>query len=167
MLVSRHRDGRLIGDIVSRFELDIVHGSTSRGGATGMMTLARLLERGDLAAITPDGPRGPRRQAAPGVAQLAALAGVPVIPCAAATTRRCMLRSWDRMLLPLPFGRGAVVVRAPVVVAREKAEEALARIVAGMQEAGALADEWVSARGGPAPPPAQVPHRMMRDEAEA
>ena len=153
VLVSRHRDGRLIGDIVGRFELDVVHGSTSRGGAAGMMSLVRLLEGGDVAAITPDGPRGPRRVAAPGVAQLAALSGFTVIPCAAATTRRQLLPSWDRMLLPMPFGQGAVVVRPPVAVAREEADAALGRIVAEMNEAGAIADAWVVARGGSAPPP--------------
>src|SRR5689334_20566130 len=34
---------------------------------------------------TPDGPRGPRRQAALGVAQIAALSGAPILPCAAQT----------------------------------------------------------------------------------
>ncbi len=165
VLVSRHRDGQFIGDVIGRFDLDVVHGSSSRGGAAGMMSLARLLERGNVAAITPDGPRGPRRVAAPGVAQIAALSGVAVIPCAAATTRRRLLPSWDRMLLPLPFGRGAVAVRAPVVVARDEAGAALARIASGMDEAGAIADAWVAARGGPVPPPAEVPRRVGRKDA--
>ncbi|MFC0411035.1 lysophospholipid acyltransferase family protein [Roseomonas elaeocarpi] len=147
VLVSRHRDGRFIGDIIGRFQLDTVHGSTSRGGAAGMVALLRLLEAGDLGAITPDGPRGPRRQAAAGVAQIAATAGVPVIPCAASTTRRRVLRSWDRMVLPLPFGRGVVVVCPPVTVRRDEVEAGLAAITAGMNEACALADRWVAAGG--------------------
>jgi lysophospholipid acyltransferase (LPLAT)-like uncharacterized protein len=75
VLVSRHRDGRFIGTIVRRFRLEIVHASSSRGGATGMRVLLRALAAGDSIAITPDGPRGPRRRAAPGVAMLAALSG--------------------------------------------------------------------------------------------
>jgi len=147
VLVSRHRDGRFVGRVIGRFRLNTVHGSTSRGGAVGMMAMLRLLERGDLGAITPDGPRGPRRQAAPGVAQIAAAAAVPVIPCAASTTRRRVLRSWDRMVLPLPFGRGVVVVCPPVTVARDAVEPGLAAIAAGMNEACDMADRWVASGG--------------------
>ena len=87
--------------MVSRFALDVVLGSSSRGGAKGLRTAAQLLAGGDHIAITPDGPRGPRRVAAPGVAQLAALSGAPVLPCAAQTTRRWVLPTWDRMVVPL------------------------------------------------------------------
>ena len=88
VLVSQHRDGRFIGAVVSRFALNVVLGSSSRGGTRGLRVLLDLLAQGDHIAITPDGPRGPRRVAAAGVAQLAALSGAPVLPCAAQTTRR-------------------------------------------------------------------------------
>ena len=64
VLVSQHRDGRFIGEVVSRFRLVMVHGSTSRGGAAGMRGLLRVLKGGSPVAITPDGPRGPRPPAA-------------------------------------------------------------------------------------------------------
>ena len=88
VLVSRHQDGRLIGDMMRGFGLDLVHGSSSskgaeqKGGASGLRALLAALAAGDQVVITPDGPRGPRRQVARGVAQLAALAGVPVLPVA-------------------------------------------------------------------------------------
>jgi lysophospholipid acyltransferase (LPLAT)-like uncharacterized protein len=69
VLVSQHRDGRFIGNIVSRFRLTMVHGSTSRGGAAAMRSLLQVLRRGSPVAITPDGPRGPRRVANEGVAR--------------------------------------------------------------------------------------------------
>ncbi len=77
VLVSRHRDGRFIGTVIGRFDMQVVIGSSSRGGAAGLRALLGLLRDGGLVAITPDGPRGPRRHAAPGVAQLAALSGAP------------------------------------------------------------------------------------------
>ena len=70
--------------------------------------------------ITPDGPRGPPRVAAPGVAQLAAMAGVRVLPCAAQTSRRRVLGTWDRMVLPLPWGRGVIVCAPPIMVPRNQ-----------------------------------------------
>jgi lysophospholipid acyltransferase (LPLAT)-like uncharacterized protein len=88
VLVSRHRDGQVIGEVMRGFGVAVVHGSTTRGGQDrgGPASLRRLrdiLVGGGHVAITPDGPRGPRREAAPGVAQLAALSGVAVLPCAA------------------------------------------------------------------------------------
>ena len=45
VLVSQHRDGRFIGAVVSRFALNVVLGSSSRGGAKGTRLLLSLLER--------------------------------------------------------------------------------------------------------------------------
>jgi len=145
VLVSRHSDGRLIGDLVRRFGVDIVHGSTARdgqerGGAAALRALVQRLAAGNHVVITPDGPRGPRRQAAQGVAQLAALSGVPVLPCAAQTSRRRVLCSWDRMVLPLPFGRGVIVCGRPIAVARRDAEATLPVIAAALSEAAERAD---------------------------
>ena len=123
VLVSRNRDGRLIGDVMRSFGLELVHGSTAKngvqkGGAAGLRALSQVLAAGGQVVITPDGPRGPRRVAAPGVAQLAALAGVPVVPCAAQSRRRRVLPTWDRMMLPLPYGRGVLVCGPPLAVPR-------------------------------------------------
>lgn len=140
VLVSQHRDGRLIGMVAARFNLAMVHGSTSRGGAAGLRSLAKLLAAGQQVVITPDGPRGPRREAAPGVAQLAALTGRPVLPCGGAITPARLLSSWDRMMLPLPFGRGVLVVGPPVTVPRDAAEAALPAIEAALTEVCDRAD---------------------------
>ena len=140
VLVSQHRDGRFIGAVVSRFALDVVLGSSSRGGARGLRLLLNLLAGGDHIAITPDGPRGPRRVAAAGVAQLAALAGAPVLPCAAQTTRHRVLPTWDRMVVPLPFGRGVVVCLPTITVQRDAWQDAVPAIAEALTEAANRAD---------------------------
>ncbi len=139
-LVSQHRDGRLIGQIVRSFGIEPVHGSSSRGGAAGLRRLLDLLRGGAMIGITPDGPRGPRRQAAPGMAQLAALAQVPILPCAIRTSRRIALNSWDRMAIPLPFGRGVVVCGPTISVPREAWRDSLPLIAAAMNAAADRAD---------------------------
>ena len=140
VLVSQHRDGRLIGEIMRRFRAEVVHGSSSRGGAASVRSMMALLAEGELIVITPDGPRGPRRQAAPGVARLAAVSRTLVLPCAAQTTRRRVLSSWDRMILPLPFGRGAVVCCPAIEVERENWQDATSVIAAAMNRAAQRAD---------------------------
>ncbi|MGE0370708.1 MAG: lysophospholipid acyltransferase family protein [Gammaproteobacteria bacterium] len=134
-LVSHHRDGRLIGNIVRRFDIELVLGSSSRGGADSLRRLKQLVDGGSVIGITPDGPRGPRRQAAPGIAQLAALTGVPVVPCAVITARHVRLGTWDRMVLPLPFGRGVLVCGPAIRVERGAWREALPRISAAIDQA--------------------------------
>lgn len=143
ILASRHRDGRFLGEIMRRFGVDVVHGSTARdgqdkGGAAGLRALLAALAGGSHAVITPDGPRGPRRIAAPGVAQLAARAGVAVLPCAGQTRWRIELPTWDRMILPLPFGRGALVCLDAIAV--PDPEAALPVIAAAMSRAADTAD---------------------------
>jgi lysophospholipid acyltransferase (LPLAT)-like uncharacterized protein len=87
ILISESRDGRFIAAIVRRFGIEVAPGSSSRGGAVAVRSLVALLGHGSHIGITPDGPRGPRRQAALGVAQIAALSGAPILPCAAQTSR--------------------------------------------------------------------------------
>jgi len=145
VLISRHFDGRFIALLLTRFGLNVVHGSTARngqdrGGAAGLRQMLERLGQGEQIAITPDGPRGPRRTAASGVAQLAALSGIPVLPCAAQTSWRLTLNSWDRMVLPLPFGRGTLVCGPPIPVGRDDAVTALPTIAAALTDAAERAD---------------------------
>lgn len=140
VLVSQHRDGRFIGNVLVGFNVDVVLGSSSRGGASSLREMVRLLGDGDLVAVTPDGPRGPRRRAAPGVAHLAALSGAPVLACAAQTSRRRVLRSWDRMVIPLPFGRAVIVCRPLIPVPPEGWRDALPAIEAALTAAADEAD---------------------------
>jgi lysophospholipid acyltransferase (LPLAT)-like uncharacterized protein len=140
VLASRHRDGRFIGAIMQRFVAGVVFGSSSRGGAQGLRSLVKLLANGNHIVITPDGPRGPRRVAAPGVAQLAALSGAPVLPCAAQTTRGWVLGSWDRMVVPKPFGRGVIVCLPTIAVPRGEWQAALVKIGEALTDAAERAD---------------------------
>ncbi len=145
VLVSRHQDGRLIGTIMQAFGVDIVYGSSARrqkdkGGGASLRALMGVLRHGDQIVITPDGPRGPPRTAAAGVAQLSALTHAPIIPCAAQTSRRRVLGTWDRMVLPLPFGRGVIVCAPPIVVARDASATILPQIEAAMTRAAEEAD---------------------------
>ncbi|MBS0560171.1 MAG: DUF374 domain-containing protein [Proteobacteria bacterium] len=140
VLVSLHRDGRFIGAIMRHFHIEVVLGSSSRGGAAALRGLLALLSAGDFVAITPDGPRGPRRTAAPGVAQLAALSGVAVLPCAAQTSRKWVLKTWDRMVLPRPFARGVVVCLPLIEVPRAGWQDSLPAIEAALIAAADRAD---------------------------
>jgi lysophospholipid acyltransferase (LPLAT)-like uncharacterized protein len=93
-----------------------------------------------LVGITPDGPQGPRRLAAAGVVHLAALADVPILPCAARTSRHIQLNTWDRMPIPLPFGRGVMVCGPPIRVGRTGWKTAVPAVTEALNQAAARAE---------------------------
>jgi lysophospholipid acyltransferase (LPLAT)-like uncharacterized protein len=151
VLVSRHIDGRFIGGVLRRFSVGIVHGSTrrggrDRGGAAGARALLARLADGDHVVLTPDGPRGPRRTAAPGIAQLAAWSGARVLPVGAQTSLRWVLPTWDKMVVPLPWGRGALVCGPTISVAPDEWEAAAPAISAALSDAADEADRLVARR---------------------
>jgi lysophospholipid acyltransferase (LPLAT)-like uncharacterized protein len=116
MLISQHRDGRIIAGAVKGFGINAIAGSSSRGGGAALRAMLRKLRSGQCVGITPDGPRGPLMRASVGVVNLARLAGVPIVPVAYSASRRRVLSSWDRFVLALPLGRVAFVWGEPVTV---------------------------------------------------
>ncbi len=114
MLTSTHADGVLIAKTIARFGVKLIEGSTNRGAAAALRMMVQKLRMGEQVAITPDGPRGPARKAAPGVASVAMLAQAVVIPVAYSVSRARFMRSWDRMLIPLPFSRGVMIWGEPI-----------------------------------------------------
>jgi lysophospholipid acyltransferase (LPLAT)-like uncharacterized protein len=117
-LISGHRDGQLISKIAGMFGIDTVVGSTTRGGSKAIRELIRLSGEGHSIYITPDGPRGPAMKAQRGIVELARLTGLPILPAAASTTRGGERNTWDRILVPYPFGRTVVRWGEPIRVGR-------------------------------------------------
>lgn len=115
-LVSRHRDGEVLARVLRGLGYATARGSSGGGGAVGLRTLAAAGRSGRPLAVTPDGPRGPRRRCKPGVALAAAVAGLPVVPVGAAVTRGWRLASWDRFLIPAPGATVLVAYGAPIPV---------------------------------------------------
>jgi len=117
-LISAHSDGRMIARIIERLGMNVVTGSSSRGGAKAMLQMIRILRKGDMIGVTPDGPRGPRMRAQVGTIALAQAANVPVLPMSFSAKRCRFLQSWDRMQLVHPFTRGLYIYGEPFLVPR-------------------------------------------------
>lgn len=108
ILISASFDGELIARTVQRLGFHVVRGSSSRGGASGLLAMQKAVEEGRIVAFTADGPRGPVYVAKPGFAALAqqttGVAGAfHLVP-----KRAWELKSWDRFLIPKPFTTVAI-----------------------------------------------------------
>ena len=78
-----------------------------------------MARSGSSVAFTPDGPRGPARVVKDGMIHAARSTGLPIIPLAFAAARFKRLRSWDRMIVPLPFSRALFLYGEPIAVPRD------------------------------------------------
>jgi len=144
MLISSHPDGRLISGTVRHFGIETVAGSSTRGGSEALRTLVRLIKKGGSVGITPDGPRGPRMHASEGAVALARLSGAPILPAAVSVSRRIVMRTWDKLIIALPFGDGAMVWGDPITVkADDDAERARLHLETELNRVTAEADHLV------------------------
>ncbi len=115
-LISASKDGAFLAQVLLRHGVEAVRGSTSRRGPQALLELKGKIARGFDAAITPDGPRGPRYVVQTGVIQLAQVTGMPIIPVTCNTRRKVCLKSWDGFQIPLPFARCDLVFQPPIRV---------------------------------------------------
>ena len=92
ILISQHRDGELICQIVKHFGFEAVRGSTTRGGNVAFRQLVRLGRSGVDLVVTPDGPKGPRHVVQSGVIHLAKATGLPIVPLTFACSKKKSFR---------------------------------------------------------------------------
>lgn len=149
-LASRSRDGGYISDILARFHMPAVRGSSSKGGAAAVRQLEACLSQGQSVFITPDGPRGPRYQPQPGAVWLAARSGLPIVPLGLNFRRHWELGGWDRGQIPVPFSRAELVVAPPLTFSLDEAENDLPACVERLREQLTAITRW----DHPAPKPA-------------
>lgn|SRR5574341_227115 len=124
ILISQHRDGEFIARIVQRLGMAPVRGSSTKGGAKGVLEMVRTGQKHDL-AITPDGPRGPRYKVQPGTAYLASRSGSALVPMISSAKSAWILKSWDSFMIPKPFTRVVVLIGEPLWVDSEANQESL------------------------------------------
>ncbi|WP_419903636.1 lysophospholipid acyltransferase family protein [Kiloniella sp.] len=125
MLISAHRDGRVIAKSIENLGFKTVEGSSRRGGASALVTLKRTLDKGGAIGVTPDGPKGPRMRAKTGAIKAAQMTGRPILPVTGGVSNRKVFNSWDRFFLPLPFSRGIILWGTPIIVERDASKEEL------------------------------------------
>ena len=124
-LISQSRDGEYVTRLAQRFGYVITRGSASRRGVGGLKGLLDMLKNGRTIIITPDGPRGPRETVLPGVLQLAKLSSIPITPVGFSCTNNIRLNSWDRFMIPLPFGTTYTIIGESIHIHPDDSPEVL------------------------------------------
>ena len=147
MLLSRHKDADVLGEVADIFGFETVRGSTNRGGAEAVRAMMQKSKQYHL-AITPDGPRGPRRKLSRGCVFLASKLQIPIVMLGLGYDRPWRLRTWDRFAVPKPFSRARCIASPEIFVPPDidvetTGEYALA-IEKTMTQLCELAEDWAT-----------------------
>jgi lysophospholipid acyltransferase (LPLAT)-like uncharacterized protein len=149
VMISQHADGELIAQVCKYLGVDVVRGSTTRGGAAALYGMIQQGEDSHM-LVTPDGPRGPRRHAQAGAVYLAARTGLPVVPVGVGFRNAWRAKSWDRFAVPKPFSSIVAVampiLHVPAEVDRDTITEYRLELEKRMLAATAAAETWAEGR---------------------
>lgn len=142
ILISSHGDGEIIARVTALFGFEHIRGSSSKGADRALKQMLKLARRNEDLIVTPDGPRGPAEVVKPGVAQIAKLTGLAVVPFAIAASSCVRLNSWDRFMIPFPFSRCYFVWGDPISCdTDEEVEQFRLRVEEVLKRVTAEADE--------------------------
>lgn len=128
MLASQHRDGQMISQTVAHLGISSIAGSSTRGAGPAVRAILKKIKEGGTVGITPDGPRGPRMRSTDGVINIARLSGAPIVPVTYSAGPGRFMSTWDRFLVPRPFGKALFIWSEPIVVPRDADETQVAEL---------------------------------------
>ena len=114
IISSRHPDSELLANILKRWGYGLIRGSTNKGGVRVIRKMTEIFKEGGIIALTNDGPKGPARIAKSGSIGLAIKNNVKIITVTGSATKYWQMKSWDRFMLPKPFGKIQIVVSSPI-----------------------------------------------------
>jgi len=116
-MVSLSKDGDLQNEILKLLGFSIVRGSSGKRGQEALYEMTDMILKGCHGALAVDGSRGPYGKVKDGILHLARDTGGVVIPLAAATQRKIVLKkSWDKYEIPLPFSKTVVLEGKPLEI---------------------------------------------------
>ncbi len=128
VVISDHFDGKIIAKVMSYFKLGVVHGSSNKNAAKVLLSALKSLKDGKDIGITPDGPRGPRYEVSKGVIALAQKRDAKVVVFSLNPTKFWQLNSWDKFVIPKPFGKLYFRASSPIDLSGISLDEATLKV---------------------------------------
>ena len=123
-MISEHKDGEAIARTVEHLGIGSVRGSSSRGGLKALINAIKELKNGTEVAITPDGPRGPRHTVADGIVAISQKANKDILIFNCVPTSYWQLKSWDKFVIPKPFGTINFYISEPLNITDMEMDDA-------------------------------------------
>lgn len=146
ILTSRHRDAEFLSAAAELSGYKAYRGSTGRGGATVLREILSDRDPRSL-VITPDGPRGPRRQVAAGAIFLASKLRRPIVLLGGGMDRPFRYRhSWDQFAVARPHSRVRLIMSEPMLlparIDRERIDALTVELTLALDAITQAAEKW-------------------------
>ena len=103
MLISSHRDGRIISSAVSHLGINTIQGSSNKNKITSAKQIINELNSKNIIGITPDGPRGPNQKSKR--FGFNAKTNSVIFPLCYSAKFYKQLSSWDKFIFVYPFNK--------------------------------------------------------------
>jgi len=123
-MISEHKDGETIKKTVDYLGIGSVRGSSSKGGIKALINAIKESKKGVEIAISPDGPRGPRHSVANGIVAIAQKTKCRILILNCVPTSFWQFNSWDKFVIPKPFGTIDFYISEPLDITDMEMEEA-------------------------------------------
>lgn len=125
VMISKSNDGEIIAAATEHVGIKVIRGSHKRAGASASLAMIEKLEQGECAAITIDGPRGPKRVVKDGIINIAKLTQVPIIPMTWYSPSKWLLKfnTWDEFRFPILGVKTIAVYGDPIYVPSDCSKE--------------------------------------------
>lgn len=125
-LVSPHHDGQVIVQTLKKFGIGHISGSSNKNSTNAALELMHNLQDGNSIAIIPDGPRGPSMTLTMSPLFYAQKSGKPILGITYSISgSKIITKSWDNMLIPLPFHKGKYAITEPFFIPSGASEKDL------------------------------------------
>jgi len=119
LLIGLHSDAEILNSFTEHL------GYSSIGAAIELFKISQE----DTIAITPDGPRGPYRKVKKSTVKILQRIGAEIVPVGASSSRKIILKSWDRFEIPLPFSTIKIVIGKPLKADDKTETEDLKKLI--------------------------------------
>ena len=118
-LQSSHSDGMVTSLAFKYLGMNVILGSSKKGGMQAFRKMVQCIQLGESIAITPDGPKGPKERVKEGIIKLAQITDTSIIPLVWATNKFKLINSWDNFVIPYPFSKGIYSFGKPIKVKKK------------------------------------------------
>ena len=118
-LHSSHSDGMVTSLAFKYLGMNVILGSSKKGGMQAFRKMVKCIKLGESVAITPDGPKGPKEKVKEGIIKLAQITETSIIPLVWTTNKFKLINSWDNFVIPYPFSKGVYSFGKPIYIKKQ------------------------------------------------
>ena len=120
MLISSHRDGRIISRAVSHLGIETIQGSSNKNKISSAKQIINELNQKNIIGITPDGPRGPNQKIKEGLISMQKKTSSVIFPLCYSAKFYKRLSSWDKFMFVYPFNKFVAIWGNPIIYNKKK-----------------------------------------------